>query len=741
MQQKRVGTAGRGADGPVPGRDKMVATMVACISAVLADERDRLVLWLPVFLGLGIAVYFALGAEPPLWIGAAAVGLIGLAVLSLKRRFAEGMGAAGLALACMAALALGFAAAQMRAISVAAPVLENRIGPVTVTGRVVRIEAFAANEGARVTLERPRITRIGPERTPEKIRVRLRGEIGDVAPGDWLTVRAILMPPPPPAAPGAFDFQRHAFFLEIGGVGFALGQADIVARDPGNGLAAMAFGIERLRQDMTERVRGAIDGAAGAVAAALMTGDRAGIPAEVNDWMRDSGLAHLLSISGLHFGLVAGILFFSVRSLLVLIPGIALRYPIKKWAAAIALLGAGAYTVIAGASVPTVRSFLMLALVLVAVFADRRAISMRLVAWAAAAILLFQPENLLGASFQMSFAAVIALIAAYEWMRIRRERRQAFSGQRPWWVRVAALPLLSVAATTLIATAATAPFALYHFNRFAAYALAANMIAVPLTALWVMPWAVLAFALIPFGLESLALAPMGWGVAGIITVARETASWPGAVAVVPAMPTWGLAVAAAGGLWLCLWHGRWRVWGLTAIALGLASMVLQRVPDVLVSADGQLLAVRTETGRLALSSPKGTRLSRETWLRRAGLEEGEVDDWPLARSAGGHRQFRCDALGCLYRAEGRTVALVRDRAALAEDCWAADVVVATIRAPRACRESARLIELRDLARNGAHALWLSREGVRIESVNQERGRRPWVPAQRFRNSREPSTTP
>jgi competence protein ComEC len=346
---------------------------------------------------------------------------------------------------------------------------------------------------------------------------------------------------------------------------------------------------------------------------------------------------------------------------------------------------------------------------------------MRLVAWAALAVLVVAPESLLGPSFQMSFAAVVCLIAAWEATRARFTEWRTGSG----YLRRAAISLLALGMTSLVASLATAPYALYHFNRFAAYGLVANLIAVPLTGIWVMPWAILVFVLLPFGLEAWALVPMGWGCDAIVAIAREVAGWGGSAGVWPAMPVWGLAAVTLGGLWLCLWQRRWRLAGLPLIALGLASAVLARGPDILVSGDGRLIAVRGADGLLQVSSDRAARLARETWLRRAG--QGEPPDvWPRAgQSADG--LLRCDDASCLYRAHGHVTALVRDAAALAEDCRHADIVIATVPVRRRCPSAGVVIDRFSLWREGGHALWLGQGEVRVQSVRASRGDRPWVP--------------
>ena len=684
------------------------------VGTCLAAERERWALWLSVFLGSGVALYFALPSEPRYWLGAA--GLVTVAAgAAVFRRTAHVAIVSG----ALASLVLGFMVVQWRTARVAEPILAERLGPVEVAGRVTSVESLG--NAVRVIVDELEIDRLGDAETPKTVRIRLGGRQPPLAPGMRIRVLAVLSPPSPPAAPGAFDFQRRSFFNGLGAYGFSMGSARLEAAASSDDVR---LNLARLRQTVSQRVTAGLDGPEGAIAAALMTGMRGAIPASLMGAIRDSGIAHLLAISGLHIGLVAGILFFSIRAGLALIPRLALRQPIKKWAAGGAIAGAFAYAVCAGATVPTQRAFLMIGLVLVGVLLDRRGLTMRLVAWAAAVILVFRPESLLGASFQLSFAAVVALIAVYEAIRARRTFTDRGSSS---WARRALLYLGGVALTTIVAGAATAPFALFHFNRFAAYGLAANLVAVPITALWVMPWAVAAYALMPFGLEAAALAPMGWGIAIIIDVAETVAGWPGAVAFIPAMPTWGLGVIAIGGLWLCLWRTRWRLLGAPVVALGLASVMLARPPDILVDADGNLMAVRSADGRLAVSSTRSSRFVRDVWTRRSGQGEPALA-WPAPGTSADGR-LRCDSLGCVYRSDARTVALVRRAQALLEDCWVADVVVSAVPVRTPCPKARIVVDRFDLWRNGAHAIWLG-EGdaanIRVESVNQGRGDRPWV---------------
>ncbi len=686
---------------------------LAVLAAEFAAERERWALWIPVLFGLGIAAYFGLREEPPAWLAPAVFILAAGAALVFRRSQPVLL----LAVAVVAAAA-GFAAADWRTERVRAPVLEKRYGPAWVRGQVVRVENLP--RGPRVWLERVVLPGVAREKTPRRIRIALiRGSRPVV--GLYITVLARLTPPRRPAMPGAYDFQRRAWFDGLGAVGFALGparQARVVAT--GKPVSSFSLWLARLRQEMANRILDALPGPQGAVAAALVVGDRSAIPSSVLAAMRDSGLAHLLAISGLHMGLVAATLFFVLRAVLALFEPIALRFPIKKWAAAAAMLGSFLYMGIAGTTVPTERAFLMTGLVLIAVIVDRIAISLRLVALAAMVIMVATPESLLGASFQLSFAAVVALVATYEGARAPvREWAVGRSRARRIGVYFAALAL-----STLVAGAATGVIAIYHFGRIVHYGLAANLVAVPVTAFWIMPWGILAVLLMPFGLEKAALAPMGWGIDSVLAVAQAVASWPGAVQTVPAMPTAGLALVVFGGLWLCLWRRSWRWSGVGLLIAGLGTIALAPRPDVLVSETGRLMAVRAGDGRLALSSLRLERSTAERWIRRDG--DVRRRRWPI----GGFRgppSLACDGLGCLYRAMGHRVALVWDGRALVDDCRLASVVVSAVPVRRGCPAPSAVIDRFDLWRNGSHALYLGANGrLRVATVEGERGRRPWT---------------
>lgn len=690
-----------------------------CAEAALA-ERDRWMLWTPVLLGLGIALYFALPAEPAPWTGALALAGVVAATAAIGRLWRSQRRPVVLAGIAVGMIVAGFTAAQVRTLAVAAPVLSQRVGPIAVTGRVAAVDTFA--DGIRVTLAETTAAR-GRERLPPRVRIRLRGDQPPIGPGDRIRVSAMLSPPSPPAVPGAFDFQRQAWFQGLGAVGFSVGSATVIEAAPAADGVLEWFA--RLRVAIAGEVRRNVADPAGAVILALLVGEQRAIPEPTMVVLRDSGLVHLLSISGMHIGLVAALLMVSIRSALALIPPIALRYPIKKWAAAASVLGAGFYMLLAGAPVPAQRSFLMVAIILFAILVDRRTTPMRLIAAAGLVICIAQPEAILGPSFQMSFAAVVALIAAYEVLSASLRRG---AGETRWWRRPA-LYVAGIALSSIVATAATAPFVLYHFNRLALYGLAANMIAVPLTSIWIMPWAVVSMLLMPFGLANLGLQPMALGVDAVIWVARTVASWPGAVGSVAPMPVWSLAACTLGGLWLCLWRGSWRWWGTAVIAAGILGMSVNRPPDVLIDGEAKLIAVRTDDGDLALSSATRAPMVRETWLRFNGGPAGAAAKPALFPwfSVSDDGSLRCDGAGCVLTRAGQQVALALDEEALLEDCRRADIIVSAVPIRTVCPRPHLVIDRFAVWRHGGHAVWIGGAAPRIETVNGRRGERPWVP--------------
>ncbi|MGC2854289.1 ComEC/Rec2 family competence protein [Novispirillum sp. DQ9] len=687
----------------VPGRFRALAEA----------ERDRWSPWLAVCFGTGAAACLGLPGPLPVWVGIGATATLAAAAVWTWRR---GWMVA-LLLVGLAVVAAGFAVAQGRMALVAAPTLARELGPVSVEGRVEAVEPHG--KGWRLLLAEPVVERLPTAATPSRLRISIHG--AEPPHGARVRLRARLLPPPGPAAPGAYDFARQAWFSGIGGVGFALSAVEVVAAPAGMGEGWLG----ELRGEVTRRLRDGVEGAAGGVAAALVTGQRGAVPGDVIDAYRDSGLAHLLAISGLHMGLAAGIMFVGLRAVIALVPPLALRINGKKVAAVSALAGAAAYLALSGANVPAQRAFVMTAVVLGAVLIDRSALTFRVLAAAAVVVLLWRPEAVVGPSFQLSFAAVAALVAAYEVLgpRLSRWRADGEGWLGPMW-RGAAVYLLGILASTVVSTLATAPFSAAHFGAIPAFGPAANLAAIPLVGLWVMPGLVAALLLMPLGLDGLVYPLLRPGLQAIEGIAVLVAGWPGAVLAVPPVPTWAVAVAAIAGLWLCLWRRPWRLAAVPVLLVLLAVPWLGTPPDVLVSEDGALLAVRSGPG-LVLSPGRGDGFARDVWRELYGEGSGMWDDRGL-RDGAADVSLACDARGCLYRGPGgQLVALIRHEAALVEDCRLADVAVLLFPASRRACAAPQVVTFWDLRERGAHALTLIPEGVRIATVEGERGRWPW----------------
>ncbi len=522
-------------------RNGLAAAALAFAARSLQAEAGRWFLWLPVLFAAGILTYFALHDEPDPRIAVALV-LAAVGLCLTLRHAALGLALGG---ACLA-FALGFATAKLRTEMARAPVLAEELRYVPVTGFV---EAFEHRAGrrARLTLRVISLGDLDAATRPFRIRVSTTAKQGPRT-GEAVALRATLRPPPQPVEPGGFDFGRKAWFARLGAAGYATSKIDPLegARAPPWDLRVWAA-IDSLRAHVNRRITESLPGATGGIAVALITGERGGIPQEVTAAMRDSGLAHVLAISGLHMVIMAGTVFWLVRALLALFPGLALRYAIKKWAAVTALLAAAFYLVLSGAAVPTIRAWIMMSIFLIAVILDRPAITMRNVALSALAILIVAPQSLFDPSFEMSFAAVIGLVALYEWLSTRTRHR--LFDVSPLWrgLRWSGALVFGAAVTTLVAGTAVAPFALYHFHRMTHFGLVANMIAAPLVSLLIMPMALLALIAMPFGLEAWPLHAMGFGIELMVMTAQRVASWPGAVSILPQYLGHGVGA-----------HGAWR---------------------------------------------------------------------------------------------------------------------------------------------------------------------------------------
>lgn len=702
------------------------APLAAALAGQIAQERPRFVNWLPVLFGLGIWGYFALGVEPSR--AAAVLPLISGLVLARLTPAASHRHLFAMALVVVGA---GFAVAKVRTERVAAPVLERPLRAVQITGILEQREPHA-KRGERLTLRLVSVADVEPERMPQRARIRVLSPAGDIKPGDTLQLTASLSAPSAPALPGGHDFARAAYFERIGAVGYALKppQKVTLANLPEPNLALrIRAAIEDLRQDIGRRIQVALPGERGAMAAALITGERGGITQETTDAYRDSGLVHILSISGLHMAIMAGAVFAILRFALATIPALALTKPIKKWAAAGGAVGAILYYAISGGSAATLRSAIMMVVMFLAIMLGRPAIAMRNVAIAALLILIVYPESLLDVGFQMSFAAVAALVAAYEAIRGHFDRR----GLTPGPVMRAGLFLGGILFSTLIAGLAVTPLSVYHFHAMQHYAPLANLIAVPVCNLLVMPAALATLVALPFGLEAAPLWLMGMGIDMMGWTARFVAALPGAVTHVPQVPDIAFASALMGGLWLVLWQKRWRLAGIPLIVASLALAPSVDRPDVLIGREGALVAVRGRDGQLAVHAERPSTFELKRWLEH----DGDARDPKDVRK---ERAFHCDGLGCVSRSDAMVIAISRHPGGVSDDCERAGVLIVTGERPPLCSGPDRIMDRASLRASGTVALYRTSAGsLRSKTVAQVRGVRPWSMPPAQRRQRKPST--
>lgn len=674
-------------------------------AAALAAHRGRLFLFVPVLLAVGIGIYFALPREPRAAEWGALAALAALTALG-ARRVPEA--ASPLAIGCTVVI-LGVLVAGWRAHQVAAPVLSFRyFGPIE--GRIVGIDR-SASDAIRLTLDQVVLEGVAQSRTPARVRITLQGDQPHIVPEPGLRVMSTghLLPPPGPAAPGAFDFRRLAWFDRLGAVGYV--RVPVLVAEPA-AAGSRGLRVHRLRMQISAAVQDRLPGHRGGFAAAILTGDRSGIAQAQLEDLRRSNLAHLLAISGLHMGLLTGFVFGLLRLVFALIPPLALRVNTRKLAALGALAAGAFYLMLSGGNVATERAFIMVAVMLVAILLDRRAISLRSVAIAALVILLLRPEALLGAGFQMSFAATIALVVVFRWLSDARLLRTNL----PRW----ALPVASVVICSFVAGIATAPVAAASFNRVAEYGLIANLLAVPLMGTVVMPAAVLAAILTPFGLEHLALALMGPAIDWILAVAGFVSALDGAVVPVVAPAPHVMPMLGLGALWLIIWQGPARWAGAAVMVLALLAWAQTERPALLIAPDGAVVGLMGLEGRV-LSRARSGRFAAESWLQSDG--DAATPEAAHARGPAGPS----DPVVHL-RAAGFDVVHLSGQRGIAEIdalCVAGRIIVASVTPDAPPAGPCQLFTPATLRDTGAVAMWPGPDAPRIRTARAASGLRPW----------------
>ena len=589
------------------------------IEAFLERQRTQLPLWFAVAFGTGIAAWLWMPG-PRQWASFIAMSLAFSALGQVL-----GLGRAGRALLLGGlAMAAGCALIWLRSELVASKRLDRPV-LAAFTAEVKRVETRAAKGDLRLTLAPADAS------LPAVVRVSLPEEVAPAGVGAGATVRlrARIQPPPPMALPGSHDFARDAWFQGIGGVGRVIGGVEVIKPEAGSD-------IDALRNRLGRHIRDRLPGETGGIATALATGDQAAVGEEDAEAMRRSGLAHLLSVSGLHIAAVVGAAMLLSLKLLALSERLALRFNLVLVSAFVGALAGIAYTLLTGMQVPTVRACIAAVLVLVGIALGRDAISLRLVAVGALVVLLFRPESLAGASFQMSFAAVTSIITLHQWAKVRE-----WLGPREEVLPMRLLRgLFGLLLTGLVVEIALMPFALYHFHKAGLYGVVANLIAIPLTTFIIMPLEAGALMLDAVGIGGPLWTATGWTIEVMLGLAHRVASAEGAVAMIPTMPRWAFAAMVSGGLWICLVSGRERRLGILPFAAGALAAAIAPVPNLLVTGDGQHVAlVRQDGVPVLLRSRTGD------FVRGLVREAAAFDGDP--RHLEEHHFARCSADACV----------------------------------------------------------------------------------------------
>ncbi|MFK7839644.1 MAG: ComEC/Rec2 family competence protein [Bdellovibrionales bacterium] len=662
-------------------------------------------------MAMGIGLYFSLLHEPPFFYGLFCLCVSVFFVFKSTYRFRT----VSILAFCVC---LGFFSAQVRTNVVYTPILSKSMPFKNIEGRIDLIEDL--EKGGRVVLSNVVIEGLKPEDTPKKIRLKL-WNIDGLFVDYQIKGLASLNPPSPPVIPKGFDFQRLMYFRGIGGVGFLYGAPDIISH---NDVFDIRRAVEKLRFQIGARIDHALNTPEASLAKALMIGQKSSISTEDMEAIRAVGLAHMLAISGLHLGLFSGFVFFVLRLGMAAFEGFALRHPVKKYAAIGAIIAAFFYMWIAGATIPTQRAMISVAVIFTAILLDRSAISLRVVAFGAFCILLFLPESLTSVSFQMSFAAVTALVAFYECTR-------------PLWInwnrqsgvfRKLCLYVGGVCATTIIATLATAPLTLFHFQTLPVYGLLANVLCVPLLSFIIMPLLIFAFVFMPLGLDTFILSFLELPLSLILELSHWIAEFDKAVFTLGAFDFAVLVFFILASLSLILLKGHMRVFFASMfIVLCIFNFHFLQY-DMLVSSKVDLVAFRSSEPQMHISDARKSRFERQKWVEGFGFDENLVVSFPRegVQKSKDH-ELVCDYHACRLIIKGHQVSVIRgyEPAVYQTECEWAQIVILKQYIKGRCSADHRL-HIFNARKHGVHAFIFKDNAVNIERIADFRGQRPWV---------------
>ena len=613
----------------------------AYVSENFFAEQSRWLAWIPFLFGIGIAVYFALPFEPNYWYSLGVFEATLLLFYLLRHK--------GLHLLFTAILIceFGFMNIQLQTLLKSRKVAFMPEVTDYIKGQISEV---SYNEKGR-----KRLLLQNAENFDEPLKGKYRvtvmnGESADFKVGQCVELVGTFFPPSPVPVLNGFQLDRKYFYEEISGIGYA--NSSVFVIDCEQKLASsFRIRLNKIRQQITDDVAKILPPDEAGIVDAVLIGEQSRMPKLIVNNYRDSGLAHFLSVSGLHMGAIAGLVFFVLRFLLALFPAVALRYDVKKLAAAGAILFSSLYLLVSGMAVPAERAFIMTAVVLFGVIFNRQAISMRMVCFAGLVLLIISPQALISISFQMSFAAVVALISFYE----KYARKiTLWSVNRGIFSKIF-FYLAGIVICDFVASLATMPFAIYHFHRISVYTSLANLLAGPRIGLILMPLSLRCFVALPLGLSLYPLKALGYGVGWLNRITEFVSSLPHSVAYADSLPFWGFSLIVCGGYWLCVWQRNWRLWGLLPILIGVGSMFLGSQPDMVFASKGEGIALRNKAGEMLLLPMKTDGWTLSVWRENLHLKElNKEQKEELKKIFAGTKteleniSLKCDAEKCVY---------------------------------------------------------------------------------------------
>ena len=682
-------------------------------------EHRSLFLWIAVLFASGILIYFGINFEPKWYISVIAVSCLLIIYLLFRNKYTM----LSYISFSLLIIALGFGNASFRSYYLDSPIIPND-GFYELEGRIINVDNNYKG------IERYIISDLliyGQDiiNTPKKIRLTIRTENNGAEIGDIIKVRARLSKPPRPVIPNGYNFARKAYFSQIGAIGFSLSDIEIIKEYNDNNRVINNY-ISYIRDKISSYNNEILGTEKGAISSALLVGKRYAIDDEILDNIRASGIAHLLAISGLHLVMVTGITFLVIRKLLSLSLYIAEYYNTKKLAAIVAILVGFFYLAITGYPVSAQRAFLMSLMFFLAIMIDRESMPIYSVAWSALIILIISPENILEPGFQMSYSAVIALVSSYSFFneRLNRNNFKDIS-----FIRKSIKYIFNIALSSFIASLATTPFAIYHFNQYSLYGIITNLIAVPLTTLWVMPFGMLSMLLYPLNLGYIALIPMGWGIDILISISSYIAGLPNSSGVTSSLSSNIILLMVFGGLWLALWVSSIRIIGgiIIIISIIIAYIKHDNIADIIIGGENDISYAFIDkiNDRILYSDNYNNNYQDDIWAKKIGVENKyNISDIE-------HDNYLCDEYSCIYKLKGKVISFIKDPMAISEDCEKADILVnMTYYSEKdisisGCRDVDIIINRYDLHKNGTYIITIVNNDIQIDNVSDNIGNRLW----------------